>query len=105
LSGKYLGANPQQGRLTIFPNYARYITPRAKEATAIYVDLARKHGLDPAQMALAWITSRPFTTATVVGATTLKQLASNIASAEVKISADLVKEIEAIHKVWTIPVP
>jgi aryl-alcohol dehydrogenase-like predicted oxidoreductase len=105
LSGKYLGANPATGRLTIFPNYGRYITPRAREATALYVELARKHGLDPAQMALAWITSRPFTTAAVVGATNLQQLASNIASAEVKISPDLVKEIEAIHKVWTIPVP
>lgn len=105
LSGKYLAAVPATGRLTIFPHYARYITPRAQEATRMYVDLARKHGLDPAQMALAWITGRPFTTATIVGATTLAQLASNIASADVRLSPDLVKEIEAIHKVWTIPVP
>jgi len=106
LSGKYLnGARPAGARMTLFPNFPRYMTPRAQDAIAVHVALARKHGLDPAQMALAWVNSRDFVTATIIGATNLDQLKSNIASIDVKLSPELVKEIEDLHKVYTIPVP
>jgi aryl-alcohol dehydrogenase-like predicted oxidoreductase len=106
LSGKYLnGARPEGARMTLFPNFPRYMAPRAQEATAAYVALARKHGLDPAQMALAWVTGRAFVTATIIGATTLAQLRSNVASADLKLPPELVKEIEELHRVYTIPVP
>jgi aryl-alcohol dehydrogenase-like predicted oxidoreductase len=106
LSGKYLdGARPAGSRMVLFPNFARYMAPRAQEATAAYVGLARKHGLDPAQMALAWVTGRDFVTATIIGATGMDQLKSNIASADLKLPADLLKEVEELHRVYTIPVP
>lgn len=106
LSGKYLnGARPEGARMTLFPNFPRYMAPRAQEAVAAYVALARKHGLDPAQMALAWVTGRPFVTATIIGATTMEQLRSNIASADLRLPPELVKEIEELHRVHTIPVP
>lgn len=106
LSGKYLnGARPEGARMTRFTNFGRYMAPRAQEATAAHVALARKHGLDPAQMALAWINSRPFVTANIIGATNLDQLQSNIASIDVKMTPELVKEIEELQKVYTIPVP
>ncbi len=60
LSGKYLdGARPEGARLTRWERFARYQGHRAEQATAAYVALAREHGLDPAQMALAYVTSRP----------------------------------------------
>jgi aryl-alcohol dehydrogenase-like predicted oxidoreductase len=106
LTGKYLnGAKPAGARMTLFPNFPRYTTPRAQEAVAAHVALARKYGLDPAQMALAWVTMRDFVTATIIGATTMDQLKSNIASADVKLPPELLKEIEELHKVFTIPVP
>jgi aryl-alcohol dehydrogenase-like predicted oxidoreductase len=106
LSGKYLnGARPEGARITLFPNYPRYIAPRAQEAVAAHVALAKKHGLDPAQMALAWVTNRPFVTATIIGATSMEQLKSNIASADLRLSPELVKEIEELHRTYTIPVP
>ncbi|HET6621237.1 MAG TPA: NADP(H)-dependent aldo-keto reductase [Dongiaceae bacterium] len=106
LSGKYLdGARPAGARMTLFPNFPRYMAARAQEATAAYVGLARKHGLDPAQMALAWVTAHEFVTATIIGATSMDQLRSNIASMELKLPADLLKEIEELHRVYTIPVP
>ena len=106
LSGKYLdGARPAGSRMVLFPNFPRYMAPRAQEATAAYVGLARKHGLDPAQMALAWVTGRDFVTATIIGATSMDQLKSNIASADLKLSAELLKEIEELHRLYTIPVP
>lgn len=106
LSGKYLnGARPEGARMTLFPNFPRYMAPRAQEAIAAHVALARKYGLDPAQMALAWINGRDFVTANIIGATNLNQLKSNIASIDVKLPPELVKEIEELHKVYTIPVP
>ena len=106
LSGKYLsGARPAGARLTLFPNFPRYLAPRAQEAVAAHVALARKYGLDPAQMALAWINGRDFVTANIIGATNLDQLKSNIASIEVKLPPELAKEIEELHRVFTIPVP
>jgi aryl-alcohol dehydrogenase-like predicted oxidoreductase len=56
-------------------------------------------------MALAWVTGREFVTATIIGATTMDQLRSNIASANLKLSPDLLKEIEELHRTYTIPVP
>jgi aryl-alcohol dehydrogenase-like predicted oxidoreductase len=106
LSGKYLnGARPDGARMTLFSNFARYMAPRAQEAVAAHVKLAQKYGLDPAQMALAWINSRPFVTANIIGATNLAQLKNNIASIDVKLPAELIQEIEELQKVYTIPVP
>ena len=106
LSGKYLGGQrPAGARLTLFERFSRYSNPESERATARYVDLARRHGLDPAQMALAWVTSRPFTTSNIIGATTLGQLESNLASVELGLSDDVISEIEAIHQAQPNPAP
>ncbi len=106
LSGKYLnGAQPAGARLTLYKHFRRYLTPPGVAATAAYVKLAGEHGLDPAQMALAFVTSRPFVTANIIGATTMEQLKSNIASSEIKLSQAVLDGIDAIHKVYTYPCP
>jgi aryl-alcohol dehydrogenase-like predicted oxidoreductase len=98
LSGKYLnGSRPAGARLTLFERFSRYSNPQAERATAEYVDLARRHGLDPAQMALAWVTSRPFVTANIIGATTLEQLDTNLDSADLRLSDEVIAGIEEIH--------
>lgn len=98
LSGKYVGgARPAGTRLTLFQRFDRYSNPQAEAATAEYVALARRHGLDPAQMALAWVTSRPFVTSNIIGATTMDQLEDDLASADLELSEELIEEIEAIH--------
>jgi aryl-alcohol dehydrogenase-like predicted oxidoreductase len=70
-----------------------------------YMAVARRYGLDPAQMALAFVNSRPFLTATIVGATNLAQLQSNIASIGVKLSSEILAEIEAVNREYTYPCP
>lgn len=106
LSGKYLdGAQPVGARLTLFSRFQRYNKPQGMAATAEYVALARRHGLDPAQMALAFINARPFVTANIIGATTLEQLAANIASVDLQLDALVLEGIEAIHQRYTIPCP
>jgi aryl-alcohol dehydrogenase-like predicted oxidoreductase len=106
LSGKYLhGAQPANARLTLFARFQRYNGEQAELATREYAALAQRHGLDLAQMALAWVTQQAFTTATIIGATTLEQLRSNIASHTLTLDAGTIAEIEAIHRRYTIPCP
>ena len=98
LSGKYLdGQRPAGARMTLFDRFVRYTTPRGEAATAQYVDIARRHQLDPAQMALAWVNSRPFLTANIIGATSMQQLEDNLASEALTLSDEVIKDIEAIH--------
>jgi aryl-alcohol dehydrogenase-like predicted oxidoreductase len=106
LSGKYEnGARPAGGRLTLFERFARYTNPQAESAAKAYVALARKHGIDPAQLALAYVNSRPFVTSNIIGATTLEQLRSNIDSLSVQLSPEIVEQIDAIHKTQPNPAP
>lgn len=106
LSGKYVeGTAGPEARLERFPHYDRYSNDQAREATAAYVRLAREHRLSPAQMALAFVNSRPFIAANIVGATTLAQLKENIASAAVALSAEILEGIETIHRRIPNPSP
>lgn len=106
LTGKYLdGARPAGARLTRFERFSRYSNPEAERATAEYVALARRHGLSPAQMALAYVTSRPFVTANIIGATSLSQLDEDIESASLTLTEELEREIEAIHTRQPNPAP
>ncbi|MGG2395921.1 NADP(H)-dependent aldo-keto reductase [Pseudomonas sp. SH1-B] len=106
LSGKYEGgARPEGARISLFSRFTRYANPQTLSACSRYVALAREHGLDPAQMALAFVTAQPFVTSNIIGATSLQQLDSNLASAELKLSEEVLAGIEAIHKAQPNPAP
>jgi aryl-alcohol dehydrogenase-like predicted oxidoreductase len=106
LTGKYLdGARPAGARTTLFDRGQRYETPGAEPAIRLYVDLAREYGLDPAQMAIAFANSRPFVTSTIIGATTMEQLKTDIAAVDVKITPELEERIDAIHLKHCNPCP
>ncbi|MCP5419069.1 MAG: NADP(H)-dependent aldo-keto reductase [Gammaproteobacteria bacterium] len=106
LTGKYLdGQLPPKGRLTLFERFSRYKTREAEQPTRDYVELARRHGLDPAQMALAYVNSRPFLAANIIGATSVEQLAIDIGSIDLQLPAAVLDEIEAIHVRQPNPCP
>jgi len=106
LSGKYLnGARPADGRLTLYSRFTRYTNEIAQLAIAEYVALAQQHGLDPAQMALAYLHSRPFITSTIIGATTMEQLQSNLDSINLVLDDEVTAGIEAIHQRYPNPCP
>ena len=106
LSGKYLdGARPPGARSTLFNRGQRYENPTAEAAIRKYLALAREFGLDPAQMALAFVNARPFVTSTIIGATRMEQLKTDIASVEVTITPELEKRINAIHVEHCNPCP
>lgn len=106
LSGKYRGGQqPAGARLTLFERFQRYNKPEALAATEEYCQLAEKHGLDPAQMALAFINQQPFVTSNIIGATSMTQLQSNIASADLQLSEAVLAGIEEIHQRQPNPAP
>jgi aryl-alcohol dehydrogenase-like predicted oxidoreductase len=106
LSGKYEGgARPAGARITLFERFQRYSKPQATSAIDTYSALARRHGLTPAQLALAFVNGRPFTTSTLIGATTLEQLKENIGSIGVKLSDEILAEIDALHEQQPNPAP
>jgi len=106
LSGKYEnGARPAGARITLFERFQRYSKPQAVEATSRYVELAKRHGLSPAQLALAFVNSRPFVRSNLVGATSLEQLKENIGSIDVTLSDEILAEIDALHERQPNPAP
>ncbi|MEM7304028.1 MAG: NADP(H)-dependent aldo-keto reductase [Pseudomonadota bacterium] len=106
LTGKYLNnANPEGGRLTLYEHYTRYSDPQAISATVEYIKLAEKYGLKPAQMALAFVNTRSFMGANIIGATNLEQLKENIESIDVTLTNEVIEGIESIHKQFPNPSP
>jgi aryl-alcohol dehydrogenase-like predicted oxidoreductase len=106
LTGKYLdGARPAGARTTLFSRGQRYENPTAEAAIRKYIALAKEFGLDPAQMALAFVNSRPFLTANIIGATSMEQLKTDIASVDVTITPELEEHINAIHVEHCNPCP
>ena len=106
LSGQYLNdAKPEGTRLVLFDRFTRYTNPQALAATEAYVALAMESGLNPAQMALAFVNSRPFLTSNIIGATSMEQLRTNIDSSNIELDKSVVREIEAIHARISNPAP
>ena len=106
LSGKYLNDQwPEGARRTLWPGNRRYQGPQADKATAAYVQLARDHGLDPAQLALAFVLRQRFLGAAIIGATRMAQLKTDIGAAKVTLTDDVLKAIGEIHQVYTYPCP
>jgi aryl-alcohol dehydrogenase-like predicted oxidoreductase len=105
LTGKYHQPTPASGRLTLFPEMSRYRTDLANQVTAKYLAVARDHGLDPAQMALAYVLAQPFLCSVIIGATTLEQLKTDIAAWNLELPQSAVDAIEEIHNQHSNPCP
>jgi aryl-alcohol dehydrogenase-like predicted oxidoreductase len=104
LTGKYLEGGT--GRLTWRPDYyTRYKSTQGDLATKAYVEVAKKHGLHPTDMALAFVNQQPFVTSNIIGATTLEQLQQNIRSVQVTLTPEVLADINAVHAVYSNPCP
>ncbi|MEP0963634.1 MAG: aldo/keto reductase [Roseobacter sp.] len=104
LTGKYQsGAVPPGSRMSINENLGARKTNRAFSAVDEYLAIAERHGLDPTQMALAWCLTRPFMGSVIFGSTTQQQLDICLGSSEVKLSAEVMAEIDAAHRLHPMP--
>lgn len=105
LTGKYLdGAKPKGARFTFSGrNSERYNPEVAQQAVRAYVELAKKHKLDPATMAIAYCCSRDFIASVIIGATNLDQLKICIDAGEVELSQEVLDGIEEIYQKYPDP--
>lgn len=106
LTGKYQrGARPPGARSTLYDRGQRYQRPGTEEAIDDYLAIARDFGLDPAQFALAYVTSRPFVTSNIIGASTMAQLKSDLASREIVITPEIEARVDAVRQLRGDPAP
>jgi aryl-alcohol dehydrogenase-like predicted oxidoreductase len=106
LTGKYLdGVIPPGTRRAIDHRKSRYDKVNADPAVRAYLDIAQRHGLDPAHLALAFVNQQPFVTSNIIGATSMEHLKTNIDSINVKLSDEVLKEIEEVHERLPNPCP
>jgi aryl-alcohol dehydrogenase-like predicted oxidoreductase len=91
------GRDTSGARLTLFDGYmARYNSSMVKDATVEYAGVAKKHGLTPTELALAFCKSRWFVASTIFGATTMEQLRHNITAFEKDLPEEALIDIQAI---------
>ena len=86
-SGRLSGPNP-------FGNSK--FTSRNWDVLEVLKSVAAEHGRPAAQIALAWVMARPGVAATIIGASKLEQLASNIAASEIVLSAEQMKRLDEV---------
>ena len=106
LSGKYADDPATVGRVSLFPALAqRYTKPNVGPAVAAYAALARRHGMTPVELAIAFVAGRPFVASAIVGATTPGQLEANLRAAGRRLDEGVLAEIDAVHLQFTNPAP
>lgn len=104
LTGKYQdGSFPENSRRSRVENLGGRWTPNVEAATDAYLAVAKKHGLDPAQMALAFCIGRPFMTSTIIGATSMEQLDTCLGAIDVKLSDEVLADIDAARRAHPMP--
>ncbi len=105
ISGKYLDGKRPEGTRWAFgtERYTYRDTPNASEAVRAYISIAEKYGLDVCQMALAFVNRQPFVTSNIIGATSMEQLKTNIASIDVTLDSDVLADIDAVRRQYPMP--
>ena len=106
LSGKYhLGTASKESRINKFPQMNRYNAPNTRIAAGQYIDIARKAGISPAKLALAFVSQQEFVTSTIIGATKMSQLKENIESIDIRLTEEVLKEIDNVQDSISNPAP
>lgn len=103
LSGKYTRENPggNGGRLTGFD-----IIPFDRELGYNLVEklqeIGTRHKVSPAQVALAWLLSRPFITSLLIGASKISQLDDNLGAVEFELATSELADLDRLTEPKTI---
>ena len=95
LTGKYQnGKLPKGSRKELFNRLQRYEGPYAEDAIEDYLSIAKKYSIDPSQLANQFVTTRPFVTSNIIGATSMEQLKLAVTSIEINLTEEIEREIE-----------
>ncbi len=103
LTGKYRDGIPEGSRRSINPDLNGRVSERLWPAIDAYLGIARRHGIDPVHMALAWVAQRPVPAIPIVGATTEAQLAHALEGADTVLDGAVLEEIDKTHRAHGMP--
>ena len=100
LTGKYQNGNlPKGSRKELFNRLQRYEGAGSEEAIDTYLKIANKYNFDPSQLANQFVTTRPFVTSNIIGATSMEQLKLAVTSNEISLNEEIENEIEEAFKI------
>ena len=106
LTGKYISKTEKDSRLGLFGDwFTRYSNNQCLDAVKKYSNIAKRYNLSLTHLALAFVNSRPFVSSNIIGATTMKQLKENIESINIKITDDIIEDINEVHMSQPNPAP
>jgi aryl-alcohol dehydrogenase-like predicted oxidoreductase len=107
LTGKYRNNQlPKNSRIERDRDFwTRYNKPNTSKAVDAYFEISKKHNLNFAQMSLKFCEIQPFTTSVIIGATKMDQLKTDIESVNIKLSNEVIKEINEVQKIYPNPCP
>jgi len=105
LSGKYLGGKwPAGARFSRYREgstrtqtmTARFINERTSETTQRVAEIADGLGISPVTFSVAWTLTKDFVASTIIGVTSLAQLAEHLAASDVALPSEAVAAIDAL---------
>ena len=100
LSGKYKAADdkgPAGARRTTF-DFPPVDRDRAFKCVDAMRPLAQQRQVSVAQIALAWILSKPFVSSVIIGAKSMEQLRDNVASTRVALTAEEIRQLDEVSQ-------
>lgn len=113
LSGKYNdGKLPEGARFTDYLKGEgarqkemanRFVNEKTLATTAALMELAADVGLDVVTLVVAWSKQHDYVASTIIGANSMQQLAPSLAAADLKLSDDVLKKIDAISAQYPYP--
>lgn len=106
LTGKYLDGNiPAGSRRAVDNRPSRYDRAGVDDVVRGYIDIAARYGLDVAVMAHAFVNTRPFLSANIIGSTKAAHVKTALSSLDVTLPPELLAEIETLHAHHSNPCP
>ncbi len=105
LTGKYLnGQRPEGSRFTLMQRHGLFRDTQSSDAAVnAYVNIAKKHNIAPAHLALAWCHQVTGVTSTIIGATSMQQLRQNIAAFNQPLTTEVLAEINHVLRQFPSP--
>jgi len=113
LSGKYNdGRRPKGARFSEYLESGgerqkamaeRFVNDKSLATTAELIDLAKANDMDVVTLAVAWSKQHDYVASTIIGANSIEQLEPSLAAADLKLSGDVLKAIDAISAKYPYP--
>lgn len=105
LTGKYQGdVTPAGSRRTFSQDLGGRLTAKVYPAVDAYLAVAKNHGLDPSQLALAFCMTRPFMASVIFGATSNAQLENSLKASELILSQEVLDDIQSVYRKHPMPI-